>query len=85
MVFFFFCSHIKTIVHIYEYYFVTLKIIFLQEGWKMKRKRGKVISIQYIHNPEAAQRWMEIIIEHVTQEVIKTTKYKEDKTDINIL
>jgi hypothetical protein len=51
----------------------------------MKRKRGKVISIQYIHNPEAAQRWMEIIIEHVTQEVIKTTKYKEDKTDINIL
>jgi hypothetical protein len=50
----------------------------------MKRKRGKVISIQYIHHPEAAQKWMEIIIDHVTEKVIETTEYKEDKTGINM-
>ncbi|AEH49134.1 MULTISPECIES: hypothetical protein [Parageobacillus] len=36
----------------------------------MKKKKCQVVSIQYVHDPEAANKWMELYMEMVKKSIL---------------
>jgi hypothetical protein len=41
---------------------------------KQRKTKGRLISVEYINDPEAAQKWMDVCIRMAKEAVLKGTK-----------
>lgn len=45
---------------------------------KRKKSKSKIISFQYIHDPEAAKEWMDLVVDLAKQRLIKQSEHKDN-------
>lgn len=44
---------------------------------KRKKSKSKIVSLQYIHDPEAAKEWMDLVVDLAKQQLIKRNEHKD--------
>jgi hypothetical protein len=45
---------------------------------RTKQAKSKVVSIQYVHDPEAAKEWMELFVEITKKQFLKLVLNKDE-------
>lgn len=50
----------------------------------MKRKKSMITSIQYVHDPDAAQEWLELLMEITKKNFLEQVLNKNEKEESNL-